>query len=91
MTIVCGLEPIAAVGDPPTGCADRNCGEEGPPEGQREIGDEAENCERYPKDFALHESILAGKYVYGGTNNRRENPQGCADFALRYRAITTGC
>ena len=55
------LEPITAVGDPPTGHANRDCGGEGPPKWQCEVGDETEGREGQPKDFALHGISLAVK------------------------------
>src|SRR5208337_2624093 len=53
------LEPLAAVGDPPTDYADGNRSEESPPKGQHQVGDEARRHEGHPKDFALHGVILA--------------------------------
>jgi len=53
------LEPLAAVGDPPTGHANRDRGEEGPPKRQSHVGDEPNDRESHPKDFALHGIILA--------------------------------
>jgi hypothetical protein len=52
------LEPIAAVGDPPTGYADGDGGDECPPKWQREVGEETADRKGYPKDFALHENIV---------------------------------
>ena len=49
-----GLEPIAAVGDPPTGDADRDRRDEGPPKRQCQVGDKRNDRKRDPKDFALH-------------------------------------
>ena len=53
-------EPIAAVGDPPTGYAYGDCGDEGPPKWQREVGEKAADGKDDPKHFALHGNILAG-------------------------------
>jgi hypothetical protein len=53
------LEPIAAVGDPPTSHADRDGGGDGPPKWQCHVGDETNDREGHPKDFALHGIILA--------------------------------
>jgi hypothetical protein len=53
------LEPIAAVGDPPTGHADRDGGKEGPPKRQRHFCDETTDRKRHPEDFALHGAIVA--------------------------------
>jgi len=53
------LEPIAAVGDPPTGHANRDRGDEGPPKWQGQVGDETNDGEGHPKDLALHGIILA--------------------------------
>lgn len=48
------VEPIAAEGEPPTDDQDRNRGADGPPERQREIGNQTEPGEAHPKDFLLH-------------------------------------
>jgi len=53
------LEPIAAVGDPPAGHPDRDGGDDGPPKRQCQVGDETNDHEGHPKDFALHGIILA--------------------------------
>ena len=54
-----GLEPIAAIGEPPTGVTDGDrCGQR-PPERKRHVGDETEYAEGDPKYFPLHVSILA--------------------------------
>ena len=53
------LEPIAAVGEPPTGHANRDRGGEDPPKWQCEVGDDTKDREGYPKDPALHGTILA--------------------------------
>ena len=53
------LEPFAAVGDPPTGHANRDRGDEGPPKWQYQVGNEPNDREGHPKNFALHEVILA--------------------------------
>jgi hypothetical protein len=53
-----GLEPIAAVGEPPARVADRDRRRERPPERKRHIGDKAENGEGDPKYLPLHMSIL---------------------------------
>jgi hypothetical protein len=47
-------EPIAAVGDPPTSHANRDCSGEGPPEWQCQVGDQTAHRKRHPKNFALH-------------------------------------
>src|ERR1700685_2885547 len=52
------LEPIATVGDPPAHDADWNCGEQRPPERQGQVGHQAQNKERAPKDLFLHAAIL---------------------------------
>jgi len=52
------LEPIAAVGEPPAGVADGDCGGQRPPERKRDVGNEAEYAERNPKYFPLHMAIL---------------------------------
>ena len=52
-------EPIAAVGDPPAGYADGDCGRERPPKWKREVGEETADGKGDPKYFALHWNILA--------------------------------
>jgi hypothetical protein len=52
------LKPIAAVGDPPTGYADGDRGDECPPKWQREVGKETADRKGCPEDFALHENIV---------------------------------
>ena len=52
------LEPVAAVGEPPARVANGDrCGQR-PPEGKREVCNQAENGERDPEYFPLHTSIL---------------------------------
>jgi hypothetical protein len=53
-----GLEPVAAVGEPPARVADRDRRGERPPERKRHIGNKAENGEGDPKYLPLHMSIL---------------------------------
>jgi hypothetical protein len=53
-----GLEPIAAIGEPPAGVADGDRSGQRPPERQRHVGNEAEYAEGDPKYFPLHVSIL---------------------------------
>ena len=60
------LEPVAAVGQPPTGDADRDGGRQGPPERKRNVGDQAEDSEGGPEDFSLHDPILNRLSVYYG-------------------------
>ena len=55
------LEPVGAVGDPPTQGEDGDGGRYGPPEGQEEVGDEAEDGESEPEHFLLHRRIVGGK------------------------------
>jgi hypothetical protein len=59
-----GLEPIGAVGDPPSGhaCGDR-C-QKRPPKWKREVGDQAERGESEPENFALHEASLPEKLLW---------------------------
>jgi hypothetical protein len=52
------LKPIATIGNPPTGYADGDGGEECPPKWQREVGEETADRKGNPKDFALHECIV---------------------------------
>jgi len=53
-----GLEPVGAVGDPPAEGEERNGGADGPPEGQSDVGEQAERGEGEPEDFALHVGSL---------------------------------
>ena len=53
-----GLEPAAAVSDPPAGYSDGNCCKERPPKGEKQIAEQAEDCEARPEDFLLHLFIL---------------------------------
>lgn len=55
------LKPVAAIGDPPAGHADRDRGEQGPPEGQRHIRKEPPDREADPENLALHAVIVAGE------------------------------
>ena len=50
------LEPVAAVGDPPGGVEDGDGGGASPPEGQQDVGQQAEQHEYRPEDLFLHES-----------------------------------
>jgi hypothetical protein len=54
----CGLEPIAAVGEPPARIANGNRRGERPPERKRHIGDNSKYREADPKYLPLHMSIL---------------------------------
>jgi hypothetical protein len=58
-----GLEPIAAIGEPPARVANRDRRGERPPERKYHIGDEAEDRERDPKYLSLHMSILDASTV----------------------------
>ena len=53
-----GLEPIAAVGEPPARVANGNRRGERPPERERHIGNESKYREADPKYLPLHMSIL---------------------------------
>ena len=53
------LEPVAAVGDPPTEDADGNGSQQRPQDGQAEIRYQSQRHEDAPEDFALHFTILA--------------------------------
>jgi hypothetical protein len=53
-----GLEPIAAVGEPPARIANGDRRGERPPERQRHIGDKSKYREADPKYLPLHMSIL---------------------------------
>jgi hypothetical protein len=53
-----GLEPIAAIGEPPTRVANGDCRGERPPERKRHIRDKSKYCEADPKYLPLHISIL---------------------------------
>jgi hypothetical protein len=55
------LEPVGAVGDPPAQDADGKSGGDGPPERQKEVGDEAEYGESEPEHFPLHRMIVEGE------------------------------
>src|SRR5580700_9195264 len=52
------LEPIAAIGNPPTDPKERDRGSNRPPEWQDQIGNQAQQAEHGPKDFLLHVIIL---------------------------------
>jgi hypothetical protein len=52
------LEPATPVGNPPTGEADRDGGEQRPPERQEQIGRHTQDNEGRPKDLFLHALIL---------------------------------
>jgi hypothetical protein len=57
------LEPVAAIGEPPARVTDGDrCGQR-PPEGKREVCNQAENGERDPEYFPLHMSILVPRTV----------------------------
>ena len=62
------LEPVASIGNPPTHIDDRNSGRQTPPEGKNEIGDQSENREGDPENFALHFRILAPLLFFPATN-----------------------
>ena len=53
-----GLEPIAAVGEPPARIANGNRRGQRPPERKRHIGNQAEDRESDPEYLPLHMSIL---------------------------------
>jgi hypothetical protein len=70
---VLSLEPIAAVGYPPTHKENRDSGCQRPPEWQNEIGDQPQSHEGDPKDFPFHYPILYGlvrfpAFVNGSSN-----------------------
>ena len=53
-----GLEPAAAICQPPTYQANRNRRGKCPPQWQAEIRDDAQDGESSPEDFPFHSSIL---------------------------------
>ena len=53
-----GLEPAAAICQPPTYHANRNRRSKCPPQWQAEIRDDAQDGESSPEDFPFHSSIL---------------------------------
>jgi hypothetical protein len=55
----CWLEPVAAIGYPPTCVQDRYGGQDGPPKRQDQIRHDPQTAEREPKNFLLHDFILA--------------------------------
>ncbi len=54
-----GLEPIAAVGHPPRYEKEWECRGDGPPEGQDEVRQQAQQREHHPEDLFLHEEIVS--------------------------------
>jgi hypothetical protein len=56
------LEPIAAIGDPPTHNANGNGCRQRPPKWQNDISQQAQADESDPKDLSLHSLILARMY-----------------------------
>ena len=58
LSIVLLVEPLAAVGDPPTSKDDWNGREERPPDGKGEIGHDSQERHGDPENFALHGLIL---------------------------------
>ena len=54
-----GLEPVAAIGQPPAYYANRNRRGQRPPQWQAEIRDDTQDGESAPEDFPLHFIILA--------------------------------
>ena len=59
-------EPVAAVGDPPARNANGNRGEQRPPQGKHDIGEQAESGEGDPEDFAFHPIILFRRLSFSG-------------------------
>lgn len=55
------LEPTTSVGNPPTGEANGNRGEQRPPERQEQIGRHTQDKEGRPKDLFLHTLILTAR------------------------------
>jgi hypothetical protein len=66
------LEPIAAIGDPPTGYANGNGRRQSPPEGKDDIGHQPQPPERKPKNLPLHSSSL----TWRGAQEARDLPKG---------------
>ena len=56
--VVLKSEPITPVRDPPAHNPARDRGGQGPPERQDEVGEQAEDGEYDPEDFAFHHLIL---------------------------------
>ncbi len=56
------LEPVAAIGNPPTHNANGNGCRHCPPKWQDEISQQAQAGESDPKDLSLHSLILARMY-----------------------------
>jgi hypothetical protein len=65
-----GLEPVAAVGEPPARVTDGNRRGQRPPERKREVRNQAENGERDPEYFPLHTPILVPEAVMAPRRER---------------------
>jgi hypothetical protein len=65
------LEPVTAVGDPPGNEEGGNGGCQAPPQGQHEIGEQAEDRKGHPEDFPLHKVIVVrGKRKAAGLSGQ---------------------
>lgn len=64
------LEPTAPIRNPPARNRNWDGRDQRPPERQNEIGDQAEQDENDPEDFAFHSSIvsLIGRLSFPGAN-----------------------
>jgi len=85
-----GLEPVAAVGEPPARVTDGNRRGQRPPERKREVCNQAENGERNPKYFPLHTSILVPRTVMTPRRERgvfqMQEPRASANAMIRKRS-----
>jgi len=86
------LEPVTAVGYPPSKEEYGDVGGDGPRQREQEIGQEAEDREDHPEYFFLHRECLGGHFRRGGAilrkSTKREVVEACAFYSPKAGSIT---
>src|SRR5215469_5084825 len=77
------LEPVTAVGYPPSKEEYGDGGGDGPPQREQEIGQQAEDREDHPEYFFLHGECLGEHFRRGGATLPKSTKRGAVSGAYR--------
>ena len=77
------LEPVAAISDPPAHEANRNRGEQRPPQRQEKIGGQTQDDKECPENLFLHTRILARR----ADGHRLSRPRAAEEISVRAHAL----
>jgi len=84
------LEPVTAVGYPPSKEEYGYGGGDGPPQREQEIGQEAEDREDHPEYFFLHRNCLGEHFRRGGAILRKSAKPEVVTEACTFYSPKTG-